>query len=76
MIILFSVHGGWSPWSSWEQCSTSCDGGVKQRSRACDNPSPGQYGNECDGDMTEEIQCNTDSCNGIVDSFVCLYHIK
>ncbi|XP_053397599.1 sushi, von Willebrand factor type A, EGF and pentraxin domain-containing protein 1-like [Mercenaria mercenaria] len=57
------INGGWSSWSSWGVCNVTCDGGVRQRSRACDNPSPGQYGSQCVGDMIEELQCNTEPCS-------------
>ncbi|XP_060606332.1 neurogenic locus notch homolog protein 1-like [Ruditapes philippinarum] len=57
------INGGWSPWTSWGECTSSCDGGVRQRNRTCDNPSPGQYGKQCVGDVMEQIQCNIDPCN-------------
>ncbi|XP_045206201.2 sushi, von Willebrand factor type A, EGF and pentraxin domain-containing protein 1-like [Mercenaria mercenaria] len=56
-------NGGWSSWSSWGVCDVNCDGGVKKRTRACDNPTPGQYGTQCVGDMSEELECNLEPCN-------------
>uniref|UniRef100_A0A803KBF5 Semaphorin 5B n=1 Tax=Xenopus tropicalis TaxID=8364 RepID=A0A803KBF5_XENTR len=34
------LNGGWTPWSSWAQCSTSCGIGFQVRQRTCSNPAP------------------------------------
>ncbi|KAF3857167.1 hypothetical protein F7725_009026 [Dissostichus mawsoni] len=33
-----SRNGGWTPWSSWGQCSSSCGIGFEVRQRSCNNP--------------------------------------
>ncbi|XP_072165271.1 A disintegrin and metalloproteinase with thrombospondin motifs 3-like [Diadema setosum] len=32
------VHGGWSEWTPWGECSFSCGLGVQIRTRRCNNP--------------------------------------
>lgn len=32
------VHGQWSAWSKWSECSRTCGGGVKYQERHCNNP--------------------------------------
>lgn len=32
------VDGNWGPWGSYGACTRTCGGGVKYRSRHCDNP--------------------------------------
>ncbi|KPP70144.1 semaphorin-5B-like, partial [Scleropages formosus] len=59
-----SVKGGWSCWSSWSQCSVTCDGGHYQRTRSCTNPAPTGGGDICIGLHTEEALCNTNPCKG------------
>ena len=39
------IHGGYSEWSNFSQCSVSCGNGSHTRRRSCDNPTP-QYGGE------------------------------
>ena len=59
------VNGGWGEWSSWTDCSLSCDGGAQGRSRVCDNPAPEFDGDDCtiDGSSDSETQtCNENSC--------------
>ncbi|XP_078382401.1 uncharacterized protein LOC144665100 [Oculina patagonica] len=58
------VHGGYSQWSSWSQCSQSCDGGTKQRNRSCTNPPPAKSGKDCNrlGRATASRKCNTFGC--------------
>lgn len=33
-----AVHGQWSGWSDWSNCSRSCGGGVMYRERFCNSP--------------------------------------
>ena len=59
-----TVHGGWSDWTSWTECTMTCgkEAGQHSRNRSCDNPVPEWGGDECAGD-TEEIQyCNDFYC--------------
>ncbi|KAJ8352828.1 hypothetical protein SKAU_G00243040 [Synaphobranchus kaupii] len=53
-----SRNGGWTPWSSWGQCSTSCGIGFEVRQRSCNNPSPRHGGRICVGQSREERLCN------------------
>uniref|UniRef100_A0AAY4EXQ4 Semaphorin-2A n=1 Tax=Denticeps clupeoides TaxID=299321 RepID=A0AAY4EXQ4_9TELE len=53
-----SRNGGWTPWSSWSQCSTSCGIGFEVRQRSCNNPSPRHGGRVCVGQGREERLCN------------------
>ncbi|MFT7807873.1 semaphorin-5B-like [Arapaima gigas] len=53
-----SRNGGWTPWSSWAQCSTSCGIGFEVRQRSCNNPSPRHGGRVCVGQSREERLCN------------------
>ncbi|KAI5109464.1 semaphorin-5B [Silurus meridionalis] len=53
--------GGWTPWSSWTPCSTSCGVGFEVRQRSCSNPTPRHGGRVCVGQTREERLCNEDS---------------
>lgn len=61
--------GSWGTWTSFDDCSVSCDGGVQRRSRRCDSPSPSNGGLSCkalDGvrrSYEEESRlCNLNRC--------------
>ncbi|XP_028663911.2 semaphorin-5B isoform X1 [Erpetoichthys calabaricus] len=56
-----SRNGGWTPWSSWAQCSTTCGIGFQVRQRSCNNPSPRHGGRVCVGQGREERFCNENS---------------
>ena len=56
------VNGGWSIWTAWSSCTASCFNGTKMRSRKCNNPSPQNGGNWCDGVSTHAERCNTEPC--------------
>jgi len=43
------VHGGWSRWSEWSDCSKKCLVGTATRTRTCTNPIPQFSGALCDG---------------------------
>ena len=53
-------------WSKFRECSASCGGGVKERTRECDNPLPQHGGKTCVeqelGPAMEEASCNTQPC--------------
>ena len=52
------INGGWRPWTEFGSCSSTCDGGVKRRTRLCDSPLPACNGAECEGDAYETEPCN------------------
>ncbi|XP_026204524.1 properdin [Anabas testudineus] len=62
------VHGGWSSWSDWSQCSGSCiddqrsDVPSKQRHRSCTKPVPSSdtvpHGDSCPGDGVQVVSCS------------------
>ncbi|KAF7240465.1 Semaphorin-5A [Varanus komodoensis] len=56
------VDGGWSCWSSWSKCSTTCGSGHYMRTRSCTSPAPAYGGDICLGLHTEEAVCNTQPC--------------
>uniref|UniRef100_A0A6B2EKI6 Putative semaphorin n=1 Tax=Phlebotomus kandelakii TaxID=1109342 RepID=A0A6B2EKI6_9DIPT len=52
-----TVHGGWTEWSPYSQCSQSCGVAVKTRRRTCSNPKPAHGGRVCVGPDRSEIYC-------------------
>ncbi|CAD7963524.1 unnamed protein product [Amoebophrya sp. A25] len=48
-------------WSSWSECTASCGGGVKQRSRKVATW-PAYGGKGCDGVLEEVADCNEELC--------------
>jgi len=56
--------GGLSTWSSWSQCTLSCNGGTRSRTRSCTNPAPAGNGKDCSalGDKLETESCNDNPC--------------
>lgn len=59
-----SEAGGWSPWSPWSGCSRSCGGGLRSRTRACDQPSPQGLGDFCEGPQAQGEACQAQPCPG------------
>jgi hypothetical protein len=51
------IHGGWSVWSQWSDCTTSCGEGTQDRSRECNNPLPQYGGDDCPGEPTGTRLC-------------------
>ena len=43
------VNGGYTKWSDWGACSTTCNPGVQTKTRTCTNPPPKHGGKECSG---------------------------
>ena len=58
------VDGEWGPWQGWTECSQTCGGGTKNRTRLCNNPRPQYDGLDCNGDAVESFDCNTNGCPG------------
>ncbi|XP_047127311.1 collagen alpha-1(XII) chain [Hydra vulgaris] len=56
----YSANGYWSEWSQWTECSATCDGGVRSRSRTCNTPK--KVGAYCDGKEEENEPCNEEVC--------------
>ncbi|KAM4697186.1 properdin-like [Rhinophrynus dorsalis] len=52
------VNGDWSQWSTWSKCSVTCEFGIAQRFRECNDPEP-TCGGRCVGNPTETTRCNT-----------------
>lgn len=53
----------WGAWSSWSECSRTCDGGATYQERKClksNSRSRAKYG--CDGDRFRFNTCNIESC--------------
>ncbi|XP_028156400.1 semaphorin-5B [Ostrinia furnacalis] len=53
-----TVHGGWSPWSGWSECSASCGIAVKSRRRSCSAPEPKFGGRVCVGLDSQDVYCS------------------
>ncbi|KAJ7389348.1 hypothetical protein OS493_032205 [Desmophyllum pertusum] len=56
------VHGGWSKWGNWTECSVTCGAGVMSRGRYCDNPVPAYGGRRCEGSNNDSKSCRTGVC--------------
>ncbi|XP_069066851.1 SCO-spondin-like [Pleurodeles waltl] len=56
------VHGAWTPWSDWSTCDVECSGGVRSRSRSCEDPPPKNGGKPCFGDAIQTEACNLQPC--------------
>ncbi|CAD7963511.1 unnamed protein product [Amoebophrya sp. A25] len=56
----------WGDWSSWGDCSKTCGGGHKERTRTV-LQSPRYGGKPCDAKVTAEVEpCNTEECPGAI----------
>ncbi|NXI99698.1 ATS14 metalloproteinase, partial [Psophia crepitans] len=65
----YSQDGSWSSWSKFGSCSRTCGGGVRSRSRSCDNPPPAYGGRHCPGATYEYQVCNAEECPGPFQDF-------
>ncbi|XP_047511358.1 semaphorin-5B [Pieris napi] len=52
-----TVHGGWSAWSPWSECSNTCGIAVKSRRRTCTSPEPKFGGRVCVGLDVSDMYC-------------------
>lgn len=62
LISFLLVDGGWSDWSNWTECTVTCSGGVRSRTRECNKPSPQYGGQYCMGNSSDTEACNTEVC--------------
>jgi hypothetical protein len=58
-----SVDGSWGNWLNWGACSVTCGDGTRSRSRSCNNPSPSNGGEQCQGSNVNSQNCNIKECN-------------
>ena len=58
----YVINGAWSDWSDYGECSAECGGGTSTRVRECNKPAPENGGAECEGDASEDINCNDSPC--------------
>lgn len=65
-LMFYLVDGGFSDWTYWTQCSVSCGGGIRVRTRNCTSPAPLFGGKDCTelGPEQETLPCNPDRCPG------------
>ncbi|XP_033759819.1 coadhesin-like [Pecten maximus] len=56
------IDGNWSSWQNWNDCSTTCGGGIRNRTRNCDNPTPQHNGLDCVGPNSETSGCDEATC--------------
>lgn len=49
----------------------TCGGGVRLRSRQCDNPAPLRGGVDCIGSAQEAGDCNAEECIGKSKTHIC-----
>lgn len=56
------MDGSWKMWATWKDCSVTCGGGQRNRTRECNLPKHG--GESCQGPVLETEDCNTQECPG------------
>ena len=58
------IHGRYSGWSDYSECSTSCGTGTKTRTRTCTQPAPQYGGKDCTmfGPTNEQLSCFVKVC--------------
>ena len=61
-IVILIVPGGWGNWGTYGICSKTCNGGLKYRSRSCNDPLPAHGGSICSGPSSESALCNSNPC--------------
>ena len=59
------MDGNFTSWEKVGECSHSCGGGTQYQRRNCTNPMPAYGGNNCTGNKSRTISCNSQACPGI-----------
>ena len=61
------MNGYWSQWGAWGGCSVTCGGGIRSRSRACNDPLPTinekVKGSNCPSSSIDIEQCTKPRCD-------------
>jgi len=61
------IDGGWSSWNEWQQCSSTCNGGLTKRARKVVR-TPSDCGKAAVGPSVQVASCNSDvPCEDSVD---------
>ncbi|XP_063687572.1 uncharacterized protein LOC134820861 isoform X3 [Bolinopsis microptera] len=60
------IHGEYSAWEDWSNCSVSCGDGEQTRTRTCNNPVPSTNGLQCNGPDKEKRACAVEDCEDVV----------
>ena len=71
LCILTAINGNWGAWSTWSECTATCGGGIRTKTRECTDPPPEFNGANCQGLPNKESECNTEECAGTV--FILFY---
>ncbi|XP_073488988.1 LOW QUALITY PROTEIN: SCO-spondin-like [Aquarana catesbeiana] len=58
-----AVDCGWSAWSQWTPCDTTCGAGMQERFRSPSNPPSANGGAPCEGDTRDIRECYTPCAN-------------
>ncbi|CAH1773733.1 unnamed protein product [Owenia fusiformis] len=56
------IDGNWGGYGPWSDCTVTCGGGKKWRTRTCDDPAPAYGGADCTGSSNNTRNCNTQGC--------------
>ncbi|KAK7491979.1 hypothetical protein BaRGS_00016825 [Batillaria attramentaria] len=57
-----NVNGVWSLWSSWSDCSVTCENGTRHRTRTCNHPPQMHAGSPCEGEDIQFKPCQLSMC--------------
>jgi hypothetical protein len=63
-----TIDGNWSDWMQ-SSCSQNCGVGFSKQQRQCNNPSPKNCGENCVGEATRLVLCNTQVTKAIVHTY-------
>ncbi|XP_032217727.2 uncharacterized protein LOC5517368 isoform X2 [Nematostella vectensis] len=70
------VHGGLSVWSTWSECGSVCEWGVKTRTRSCSGPKPRCGGKTCNATPRQTTECYHCPRSSIRNGRLCIKPVK